>query len=569
LAEWLLKNKLTEVTDIEIRGKKIPKVIVQILQNRGCDSAEAIEKYFAPSLSDLYDPFLINDMEKAIERIVRAIHKKEKVLVHGDYDTDGITGTALVVNNLKKFGLEVEYYIPHRLTEGYGLSPGGINHAIKRGCSLVITVDCGITATDEVLHANKNNVDVIICDHHKPKEILPEGFALLNPKIPGSKYPFKELAGVGVAFKMLQALYMKLKMPEEDIFEDLDLVALGSVVDVVPLIGENRILVKYGIKRITESQKIGFQAMLKQTDLRSGLTSYHLGFIIGPRINACGRLRHAKEALELFLTDDQSTAEKLVRNLSCDNKTRQEIEKKMYQEAQDLIKKQGIDRNRIIIAGKEDWHEGVVGIVASRISGDYYRPAIIFSLKKDVAKGSARSIPDFDITEALSFCSNLLTEYGGHSQAAGLSMKIDKFAELQECINEYAQKFEDSIFERRNLYDIKLNLDEITDDVVYFLKYFEPTGMANPQPVFLGECFQVVGVPRVVGSDHLKFAVRNKDKVFNAIAFGQAEKILDIEMGKPRIDCLYSISEDSFFGKRKVVLKIKEMRKTSGTSDSE
>jgi len=534
LAEWLLKNKLTEVTDIEIRGKKIPKVIVQILQNRGCDSAEAIEKYFAPSLSDLYDPFLINDMEKAIERIVRAIHKKEKVLVHGDYDTDGITGTALVVNNLKKFGLEVEYYIPHRLTEGYGLSPGGINHAIKRGCSLVITVDCGITATDEVLHANKNNVDVIICDHHKPKEILPEGFALLNPKIPGSKYPFKELAGVGVAFKMLQALYMKLKMPEEDIFEDLDLVALGSVVDVVPLIGENRILVKYGIKRITESQKIGFQAMLKQTDLRSGLTSYHLGFIIGPRINACGRLRHAKEALELFLTDDQSTAEKLARNLSCDNKTRQEIEKKI-----------------------------------SRISGDYYRPAIIFSLKKDVAKGSARSIPDFDITEALSFCSNLLTEYGGHSQAAGLSMKIDKFAELQECINEYAQKFEDSIFERRNLYDIKLNLDEITDDVVYFLKYFEPTGMANPQPVFFGEGFQVVGVPRVVGSDHLKFAVRNKDKVFNAIAFGQAEKILDIEMGKPGIDCLYSISEDSFFGKRKVVLKIKEMRKTSGTSDSE
>ena len=302
---------------------------------------------------------------------------------------------------------------------------------------------------------------------------------------------------------------------------------------------------------------------LKQTDLRSGLTSYHLGFIIGPRINACGRLRHAKEALELFLTDDQSTAEKLARNLSCDNKTRQEIEKKIYQEAQDLIKKQGIDRNRIIIAGKEDWHEGVVGIVASRISGDYYRPAIIFSLKKDVAKGSARSIPDFDITEALSFCSNLLTEYGGHSQAAGLSMKIDKFAELQECINEYAQKFEDSIFERRNLYDIKLNLDEITDDVVYFLKYFEPTGMANPQPVFFGEGFQVVGVPRVVGSDHLKFAVRNKDKVFNAIAFGQAEKILDIEMGKPGIDCLYSISEDSFFGKRKVVLKIKEMRKTS------
>jgi len=569
LAEWLLKNKLTEVTDIEIRGKKIPKVIVQILQNRGCDSAKTIEKYFAPSLADLYDPFLINDMEKAIDRIIKAIHKKEKVLVHGDYDTDGITGSALVVNNFKKFGLDVEYYIPHRLTEGYGLSFDGINHAINRGCSLVITVDCGITAVNEILHANKNNVDVIVCDHHKPKEILPEGFALLNPKIPGNNYPFKELAGVGVAFKMLQALYGKLEMPEEDIFEDLDLVALGSVVDVVPLVDENRILVKYGIKRITESQKIGFQVMLEQIGLRRGLTSYHLGFIIGPRINACGRLRDAKEALELFLTKDKPTAEKLVKDLSCDNKRRQEIEKQMYQEAQDLIKKQGKDKNRVIIVGKEDWHEGVVGIVASRISEKYYRPAIVVSLKKDVAKGSARSIPGFDITEALSFCSNLLTEFGGHSQAAGLAMQTDKFSELPERINEYAQKIENSVFNKRKLYDIKLNLDEITDDVVYFLKYFEPTGMANPQPVFLGEGFQMVGVPRVVGSNHLKFAVRNKDKVFNAIAFGQAESILDIEVGKTKVDCLYSISEDSFFGKRKVVLKIKEMRKTSGTSDTE
>jgi single-stranded-DNA-specific exonuclease len=541
LAEWLLKNKLTEVTDIEIRGKKIPKVIVQILQNRGCDSAEKIEKYFAPSLADLYDPFLINDMEKAIDRIIRAIHKKEKVLVHGDYDTDGVTGSALVVNNFKKFGLDVEYYI----------------------------VDCGITAVNEILHANKNNVDVIVCDHHKPKEILPEGFALLNPKIPGNNYPFKELAGVGVAFKMLQALYMKLEMDEEDIFEDLDLVALGSVVDVVPLVDENRILVKYGIKRITASKKIGFQVMLKQIGLRRGLTSYHLGFIIGPRINACGRLRDAKEALELFLTRDKPTAEKLVKDLSCDNKRRQEIEKQMYQEAQDLIKKQGKDKNRVIIVGKEDWHEGVVGIVASRISEKYYRPAIVVSLKKDVAKGSARSIPGFDITEALSFCGNLLTEFGGHSQAAGLAMQTDKFSELQERINEYAQKIGNSVFNKRKLYDMKLNLDEITDDVVYFLKYFEPTGMANPQPVFLGEGFQMIGVPRVVGSNHLKFSVRNKDKVFNAIAFGQAESILDIEVGKTKVDCLYSISEDSFFGKRKVVLKIKEMRKTSGTSDTE
>lgn len=569
MTEWLPKSKLTEAADIEIRGKKIPKIIVQILQNRGCSTAEKIEKFFAPSLSDLYDPFLMNDMEKAVDRIIKAVTNKEKVLVHGDYDTDGITGSALIINNLRRLGLEVECYIPHRIEEGYGLSLSGINHAIKIGCSLIITVDCGITATSEILHANKNNVDVIVCDHHKPKEMLPKGFAILNPKISGSNYPFKELAGVGVAFKMLQALFKKLKLPKDEILEDLDLVALGSVVDVVPLIDENRILVKYGIGKITRSQKIGLKAMLEETGLTRGLTSYHLGFIIGPRINACGRLRDAKEALELFLTKDKSTAAKFVRSLSEDNKRRQEIEDTIYQEAKDLIEKEGRDKHKVIVVGKEEWHEGVVGIVASRISDNYYRPVILLSLKKDVAKGSARSISGFDITEALSFCSNLLTKYGGHSQAAGLEMKKDKFSQLREYINEYAQKFDDNIFKRKNLYDIELKLDEITDDIVYFLKFFEPTGTANPQPVFLGRDFEVVGVPRVVGSNHLKFALRNKGKAFDAIAYGQAENILDIEVGKTKVDCLFSISEDSFLKKKKVVLKVKGMKKTNSTNDVE
>ncbi len=565
MAEWLAKKKVTEATDIEIRGKRIPHVIVKILHNRGCDSAEKIEKYFAPSLGDLYDPFLINDMEKAVDRIIRAIHRRERVLVHGDYDTDGITGAAIIVNNLRRLGLDVEYYIPHRLIEGYGLSLNGIKHALKRRCSLLITVDCGITASNEVLYAQENNIDVIICDHHIPEKTLPEGLALLNPKIAGSTYPFKELAGVGVAFKMLQAAYKKLKLPEEEIYDDLDLVALGSVVDIVPLIDENRILVKYGIKRITKSKKTAFQALLEETGLKGGLTSYHLAFIIGPRINACGRLRDAKEALELFLTTDKPTAVKLVNGLSEDNRRRQEIEGIMYQEAKDIIAKHGWNRDRVIIIGKEEWHEGVVGIVASRISEDYYRPAILLSLNKDGAKGSARSIPGFDITEALSSCSGILTKYGGHSQAAGLEMQRDKFSELRGCLNDYAGEFDDSIFERKRLYDIKLDLDEIDDDMVYFLKFFEPTGTGNPQPIFFGEDFEVIGVPRVVGSQHLKFALRKRGKAFGAIAYGMADTILDIEVGKTKIDCLYSVSEDSFFGKKKVVLKVKAMEKSSGS----
>ena len=561
MTEWATRNRRVGATDIEIRGKRIPKVVVQILHNRGCDTPEMIEKYFAPSLSDLCDPFLMNDMEKAVARIIEAVQRREKVLVHGDYDTDGITGAALIVNNLRRLGLEVDYYIPHRLMEGYGLSLSGINHAIKNGCSLLITVDCGITATDEILYAHKNNVDVIVCDHHKPEAELPEALALLNPKIPGNRYPFKELAGVGVAFKMLHALHKKLRLPKEDIFSDLDLVALGSVVDIVPLIDENRILVKYGIKRITKSKKIGFQALLEETGLKGGLTSYHLGFIIGPRINACGRLRDAKEVVELFLTDDKSVALRLARNLSEDNKKRQEIENLIYQEAKDLIEKQGINRDRVIVVGKEGWHEGVVGIVASKISEDYYRPTILLVLKKDIAKGSARSVPGFDVSEALSFCGDMLTKYGGHSQAAGLEMERDKFDYLPQRMNEFAQKYDEHLFKKKSLYDVKLGLDEISDEVVYFLKFLEPTGIANPQPVFFGEDFEIVGVPRVVGPNHLKFAVRDKEKAFDAIAYGQAESILNIEVGKTRVDCYYSISEDSFFGKRKLVLKIKEMKK--------
>jgi len=566
---WLPKKSVGPVSDIEIRGKKIPKVIVQILQNRGYNTVGKIEEFFAPSLTNLYDPFLMSGMEKAVDRIIKAVRNKEYILVHGDFDTDGITGVALLCHNLKKLGVDVDYYIPQRLVEGYGFSMGGINQALKNGCSLIITVDCGITATNEIVYAHKNNIDVIICDHHKPKEALPPAYALLDPKLPGDNYPFKELAGVGVAFKMLQAIYEKLRLPKEELYLDLDLVALGSVVDVVPLVDENRTIVKYGLKKIIKSKKVGFQALLEETGLKRGLTAYHLGFIIGPRINACGRLRDAKEALELFLTKDTSHAAKLARDLSQDNTRRQEVETTIYSEAKGLIEQEGRDRDRVILVGKQGWHEGVIGIVASRISEDYYRPTILLALKKDVAKGSARSIKDIDITEVLHSCAPLLIKFGGHSQAAGLEMKREGVAELRDCINRYAEKFDDEIFKKRSLYDIELNLDEITDEVVYFLKFFEPTGAANPQPIFLGENFEVVGVPRVVGDKHLKFALRNREKALGAIAYNQAENILNIEVGKTRVDCLYSVAEDSFLGKRKIVLKVKEMRKTKCANDCE
>lgn len=560
MSEWIIKDQSIDASDMEIRDKRVPKIIVQVLKNRGYDTPEKIEKYFVPSLSDLHNPFLMGGMEKAVDRIIKAIETKENVLVHGDYDADGITGSALVIDNLRKLGLNVEYYIPHRIVEGYGLSSRGISHAIEKRCTLVITVDCGITSVQEVLQAKQDNLDIIICDHHKPQPVLPDAYAILNPKLPGDNYPFKELAGVGVAFKLIQGLFIKMKKPLETIYEDLDLVALGSVVDVVPLVDENRVLVKYGLKKIAKSKKIGIQAILKETRLKDDLTSYHLGFIIGPRINACGRMRDAKEALELFLTNDQTKATEFVQNLSTDNKKRRLIEDGMCQEAKCLIQENHLDKDRIIIVEKETWHEGVVGIVASAICDEFFKPAIILSVKEGVAKGSARSIPGLDIAEALGACQYLLVRYGGHSQAAGLELSIEKLAQLRQCINDYALKFDEAIFQRKHSYDMEISLDEITEDVAYFLKFFEPTGMANPQPVFLGTNLEVVGVPRVVGNDHLKFALRDGGKTFDVIAYSQAGKILEIEPGETRLDCLFSIAEDSYTKKKKTVLKIKEMK---------
>ena len=559
MSTWIAKDNKRTATDIEIRGKKIPQTIVHILQTRGCDTPRLIEKFFAPSLSDLHDPFLMNDMEKAVDRIIKAMNNREKILIHGDYDTDGITGAALLISNLKKIGLDASYYIPNRLEEGYGLSSSGINRAIEGKCSLIITVDCGSSAITEIERANANHIDVIVCDHHRPKKSLPHALAIINPKRTDSNYPFQELAGVGVAFKLVQALHDKLRRPKEETYKDLDLVALGSVVDIVPLIDENRILVKYGISKIPKSQRAGFKALLEETGLHHGVTSYHLGFIIGPRINACGRLRDAKSALELLLTQDMSRARELAHELSLDNEARKGIEDRIYEEAEALIKTTSADQDRVMILAKEGWHEGVLGIVASRISADHFRPAIALSIKDDVIKGSARSIPDFDITDAISHCQHLLIKYGGHAQAAGLELGGGNLDALRVCINEYAQGVGSKIFVKKTIYDMELGLSKITDELVYFLKYFEPTGTANPQPVFLGKDFEVVGIPRVVGSNHLKLSLRQNDKVLPALAYGRADEILNIDVGKTRINCLYSIAEDSFLGKRKTILKIREM----------
>ncbi len=565
MTRWEAKNSQGTASAIMIRGKRIPPPIVQILKNRGYDTPRSIEKFFAPSLSDLHDPFLLHDMDKAVARIIDAIRRKERIMIHGDYDADGITGTALLTMNLRRLGLDVDCYIPHRLEEGYGLSINGIEKAVADRRTLVITVDCGSSALTEIALANERNVDVIVCDHHEPKEDLPRALALINPKLTGSNYPFKELAGVGVAFKLISALYEKLDLPGAELHKDLDLVALGSVVDIVPLIDENRTLIKYGMVRMQRSNKKGIKALLRETGLSGEINAHHLGFIVGPRINACGRMHDAQNALELFLTQDMSRALQIARSLSIDNETRKEVQDETYRAAVSMIQAAEIAQNRVIVLAHKSWHEGVLGIVASRIASDYFRPVIIMTIRHDTVKGSARSIPGFDITAAIGTCGEILTKYGGHAQAAGVELHLDKLDRFKVCVNEYAQRFEGSLFEKCSFYDMQLDLPHLTSDVIHFLRFFEPTGIANPQPTFLGENLEVVGVPRVVGANqnHLMISLRQHGRVFPAIAYDRADDILDIEVGKTRINCLYSVAEDSFLGKRKTTLKIKEMARVN------
>jgi single-stranded-DNA-specific exonuclease len=559
MTEWIKKNTTADAGELEVRSKKIPKVIVQILNNRGYDTPEKIEKFFAPTLDDLHDPFLMPDIDKAVERIIQACQNKEKILLHGDYDTDGITAVALLNLHLQKLGARTEIFIPNRFAEGYGLSTQGIDHAVQKSCSLVITADCGIMANAEVAYAAQKKIDAIVCDHHEPGPDLPQALAVVDPKLSQSSYPFKELAGVGVAFKVVHAVYKRLGMPIENLFQDLDLVALGTVTDVVPLTDENRVLVKTGLKKIKDSAKIGFKALLAEAKIGPGVTSYHLGFMIGPRLNACGRLRDAQEALELLLTKDHSRAQELAQNLTRDNQERQQIEKIILEQARVMIEQQDLRTHRVIVIGHEQWHEGVIGIVASRIAEAYSRPTVLLAIKKDSAKGSCRSIPGFDIAAALKSCSDLLVKFGGHKQAAGLELKPDRIEDLSKRINEHAAYFSDDLFTRRRFYDLELDIPDLTEDVIFFLKYFEPTGTENPQPVFRTEHCEVVGVPRVVGTDTLMFTLRKQGKVFDVKAYRQAENILTIKPGKTYIDCLYSVSEDSYTPKHKVVLLIKDM----------
>jgi single-stranded-DNA-specific exonuclease len=564
LPNWIVEENSNPERVHDLVGMLgIPPVIAKILFHRGIHTKEEARRFFKPDWGDLNDPFLMKDMDIAVERIVRALERKERILIYGDYDVDGITSVSLLYLFLTQHGGNVGFYIPDRLREGYGLSSAGIIQAANEGATLLITVDCGITGVDEIRQARHLGLDVIVSDHHEQGKELPDALAILNPKRKDCPYPFKELAGVGVAFKLAQALCRGLEINEEDSRELIDLVALGSAADIVPLIHENRTLVKLGMERLNRLDRIGIRALAET----SGLLGKPIGtgqvvFILAPRINAVGRLGNAERAVRLLITEAESQAKEIAQILESENRNRKNLDEETFQETKVLIEKTArFSHARTVVLAKEGWHPGVIGIVASRIVEQFCRPTVMIALDGDLGKGSARSISNFDIYSALKGCEDLLLSYGGHRHAAGLMIKQDKIGQFIERFEEIAARtIQEEDLIHKIWVDAEIMLPEITDKFVRLMNLFAPFGPHNMRPVFLSRNLNVVGSPRVVGKNHLKFKVRQGGEVYDAIGFDLGDLMYRLSPGDGKLDMVFVVEENHWNDETRIQLRVKDLR---------
>ncbi|MDP2921526.1 MAG: single-stranded-DNA-specific exonuclease RecJ [Candidatus Omnitrophota bacterium] len=542
----------------------ITPIISQLLVNRGISDINKIKAFLNSSLAELYNPFLMEGMHEAVSRIKKALDKKEKILIHGDYDVDGVTSVTLLFLTLKELGAEPLYYIPDRLTEGYGLGSSGVEEAVRIKADLVITVDCGISSHEEINELNKEGIDVIITDHHEPPKILPEAYAIINPRQRACAYPDKNLSGVAIAFKLCQALGSELG--NAGFWRHLDLVALGTVSDVAPVVGENRILVKEGLKLLRNGDSnIGIKALIEVSGIRKErLGAFEIGFILGPRINAAGRLGSARTAIELLLASDSEKARELAKKLNEANQERQRIEKNTLKEAISKIERDvNFKDHKVIVLHNEDWHTGVMGIVASRISDKFNRPAILISTKDGIGRGSGRSIENFHLFEALESCESFLKEYGGHQYACGLTILEENLSGFIKSINELASGSisAEDLTQSLNI-DMDIRLGSIDYKMAEDMRRLEPFGEGNPEPIFCSRGIRLAQPVRVLKGEHIKFQVTDGARNFEAIGFGMA-KDSEIELAMKNyqaFDMAYTVSLNSWRGENIVQLKIEDIK---------
>lgn len=564
---WKIKEK-GDKSDIERLSQElnISHVLANLLVQRNIKTFDEAKSFFRPDLMDLHDPFLMKDMEEAVGRLNDAISKKEKILIYGDYDVDGTTSVALVYSYLKRFYKKIDYYIPDRYSEGYGISLRGIDYAAQKGISLIIALDCGIKAVDKIDYASGKKIDFIICDHHTPDKKLPNAKAVLDPKRPDCKYPFKDLSGCGVGFKFLYAWSVDNKIDPADLLEYLDLVAVSIASDIVPIIGENRILTYFGLKQLEETPGTGLQAIKSIAGIEDKpITVEDIVFKIGPRINAAGRMESGKQAVDLLISTNPDEAILLCEKLNLHNQTRRSIDKNITEEAKQEILQQRNKYKHSIVLYNPSWHKGVVGIVASRIIELNYRPTIVLTESNGYATGSARSVPGFDLYEAISECSDLLESFGGHMYAAGLTLKTENVQKLKD---RFEKVVNDRITPEQLIpqveIDAELNFIDITSKFFRILKQFEPFGPGNMNPVFFAENVTDNGNGRQVGAtrDHLKLELIQEENPFTfmpAIAFNQGSKFKKIEGGNT-FDIAYTLTENHFRGETTLQLNIKDIK---------
>jgi single-stranded-DNA-specific exonuclease len=536
--------------------------IASILVQREIDTFEKAKQFFRPSLADLHDPFLMKDMDIAYSRIKTALQNQEKMMVYGDYDVDGTTAVSIVYSYFKTLNQNIEYYIPDRYKEGYGISRIGIDFAAKNNISLIIALDCGIRSNELIDYANSKGVDFIICDHHLPGETLPKAKAILNPKRFDCTYPYKELSGAGIGFKLIQAYSKKEGFSEEKILEYIDLVAVSIASDLVDMRGENRILAYFGLKKLNENPSIGLQSLLDGTVAKSKYSIQDIIFGIGPKINAAGRIADAKSAVKVLIEQDYSTARQLSRILNDRNDERKELDTDITKEAINMVENTNglLDRNSIVLRG-EDWHKGVVGIVASRMVEQFYKPTIIFSLNDGIYTGSARSVKNFDIHEAIQSCSQYVDQFGGHKYAAGLSVKLENFEAFAEAFEKVVAKtITESSLVPEVEYDLELQLHEINDKMMNLIAQMAPFGPGNTVPIFKTTNVKAQNTARVLKDKHLKLQLSgNTRHTFDAIGFGLAEHFHTVSNGNIFNAC-YCIEENNYNGRVSVQLRLRDIK---------
>lgn len=538
----------------------ISTLLAKILVNRGIVDSKQIKVFLEPQRHDFHNPFDMLDMGMAVNRIIEAINNKEKTIIYGDYDVDGITSITVLKKFLNERGLDVDYYIPNRLEEGYGLNKEAIEEIAKKGYKLMITVDCGISGVEEVELANSLGIETIITDHHEQLDVLPNAYAIINPKRRDNTYPFRGLAGVGVVFKVIQAISMKLNLDEKEYLKYLDIVCIGTISDIVPLVDENRVIAKLGLMLVKCTKNVGLKELIQESGYKT-IDSGMVSFGIAPRINACGRMGKQEEALELFLTDNPEKAKTITKRLNEYNIQRQETEKQIFEQAISELEKENLEEKSSIVLAGENWHHGVIGIVASRITEKFFKPTILICIEDDIGKGSGRSVPGFDLHEALAQSSKYLEKYGGHEMAVGLSLKKENIQEFKNHFEEYAKsKGVKDIVPIINV-DSEITKKDINKATVEQIKLLEPFGEQNKQPLLIYKNLKIASIRALSEGKHLKLMLKDENEIINAIGFNLGELSEEYLIGD-KVDVVGTLEINAYNGQEQIQINLKDIMKS-------